>query len=222
LFFETQTYRSAPDAILCAVLDAVAVATFGVALAAGAFWARSYWYDDWASHGSLYLRGEWLNLTFASHRGLLTVVRMHVTVLPVPDPEKEATDRRTFHEGWKAHSLKLAGGDASGDGLTNLIRFRLRHEVESDVKEEMPAIVPPEPPVRVGMIHRTWYVATPHWAVVLPGVAWPVARYRRRARERRRRRGGLCANCGYDLRAGHARCPECGVAVERARAGQGA
>lgn len=47
-------------------------------------------------------------------------------------------------------------------------------------------------------------------------------------RHRRRRRLGLCLGCGYDLRGGRGRCPECGVepasaqpAVEAARADAG-
>ena len=32
-------------------------------------------------------------------------------------------------------------------------------------------------------------------------------------RKKARRNFGLCEECGYDLRAGHARCPECGAEV---------
>ena len=40
-----------------------------------------------------------------------------------------------------------------------------------------------------------------------------------RSEQHRKRRLGLCRVCGYDLRAGHARCPECGVVVGSRDAG---
>ena len=56
-------------------------------------------------------------------------------------------------------------------------------------------------------------VGVPFWALAvltaIPPVAWFV---RSPARRRRRRLAqGLCARCGYDLRATPGRCPECGA-----------
>ena len=56
------------------------------------------------------------------------------------------------------------------------------------------------------------------WAIVVPFlVAWGAVvtvRVRRHARQFRdvlRSPQGLCGSCGYDLRGGSARCPECGT-----------
>jgi hypothetical protein len=57
-------------------------------------------------------------------------------------------------------------------------------------------------------------VALPHWCLVLSFAAlparWLVAR-RREVAARRRADAGLCARCGYDLRASPSQCPECGL-----------
>ena len=59
-------------------------------------------------------------------------------------------------------------------------------------------------------------VAVPHWFLVLAAGAAPAvrgAKWARRVVHRRRlARAGLCARCGYDLRATPGRCPECGAA----------
>ncbi len=57
-------------------------------------------------------------------------------------------------------------------------------------------------------------LAVPHWCLVLlfavlPG-RWLVVR-RLAADARRRAEAGLCARCGYDLRATPSQCPECGA-----------
>lgn len=67
--------------------------------------------------------------------------------------------------------------------------------------------------------HRTW-VALPAWspaaAFALPLGAYGARRWRVAARTRRRRRQGQCLDCGYDLRGGSDRCPECGAVRVRA------
>ena len=53
----------------------------------------------------------------------------------------------------------------------------------------------------------------PFWFLAAAFLAMPLARLVRLARSRRRTRGGLCATCGYDLRASPGRCPECGTST---------
>lgn len=58
-----------------------------------------------------------------------------------------------------------------------------------------------------------WGVAVPYWFVFLAGGILPTvwaARWRRRRLGQSRIAQGLCARCGYDLRASSGRCPECG------------
>jgi hypothetical protein len=58
--------------------------------------------------------------------------------------------------------------------------------------------------------------SAPHAAATaaagLPPALWIAAAVHRLARRRRRKINGLCAGCGYDLRATPGRCPECGSA----------
>lgn len=54
----------------------------------------------------------------------------------------------------------------------------------------------------------------PYWMLLPPLLILPALRLRaslRNQQSRGRARRGLCANCGYDLRGSHHRCPECGA-----------
>ena len=58
--------------------------------------------------------------------------------------------------------------------------------------------------------YSTRAVWGPTWALAVVFAALPAGRVVRWGWRRRRRRAGLCAACGYDLRATPERCPECG------------
>ena len=63
------------------------------------------------------------------------------------------------------------------------------------------------------VLHATG--VAPFWSIVAVTAAlplgWTALRLRARIRGRRRRGGGHCVGCGYDLRASPERCPECGA-----------
>jgi hypothetical protein len=67
------------------------------------------------------------------------------------------------------------------------------------------------PPVFRSVSHATIAAATALPPIFCTGLFAVRRLWRHRARN-----GGICRNCGYDLRATPARCPECGVAPARA------
>ena len=63
---------------------------------------------------------------------------------------------------------------------------------------------------------RGWWLVIPCWMPTLLLLIPPAIAGRRLPRawaRHRRRRRGLCSDCGYDLRASGERCPECGSAA---------
>ena len=62
----------------------------------------------------------------------------------------------------------------------------------------------------------SYHVVVPQWALAAVCLVAPGARGVALLRRRRRGRGGMCPNCGYDLRATPGRCPECGDGAREA------
>ena len=58
-----------------------------------------------------------------------------------------------------------------------------------------------------------FFVAVPHWAAAGIVLLLPVGRLTATLLRRRRPPPGVCARCGYDLRATPDRRPECGTAA---------
>lgn len=110
------------------------------------------------------------------------------------------------------------------------LRQRLaRHDgVEWETLVPLKPWVPPEPARRshrLGFVYQkrsaqsfaapttaATTLSAPFWALVIPPALPPAVWLVRRIRGRRRTGRGLCATCGYDLRASPERCPECGTA----------
>ena len=67
----------------------------------------------------------------------------------------------------------------------------------------------------VGPFGPRWVagVAVPDWSLITFGLGASVWLIHRKVR-RRSQTHGLCANCGYDLRASKDRCPECGAIIK--------
>jgi hypothetical protein len=66
----------------------------------------------------------------------------------------------------------------------------------------------PEMPGMTTIVHEAG-VTLPHWFAALLAAVPAVIGWRQHRSHRMRERTGLCAKCGYDLRASPERCPEC-------------
>jgi len=123
------------------------------------------------------------------------------------------------------HGCTICGRGRSGHKLGCTARF-------DPAAPEGPPVPPPvehhEPLLSTAGLHLTYYTRSdgvrsgfatiPLWLVVPALAAYPVAflAIARPLRRRRRRKRGLCVNCGYNLKGlPEPRCPECGREFER-------
>ncbi len=73
-------------------------------------------------------------------------------------------------------------------------------------------------PLLVTFPGEVWLLKLPLWIpTFLFGSIFCLCRSLHRHRCRKRKKLGLCLECGYDLRGSGERCPECGTLVERDR-----
>jgi hypothetical protein len=102
---------------------------------------------------------------------------------------------------------RTRGRQPESDVQTQLQALREEIETVADrliATNGRQASVPSTPSIQYSVPH---HVAAA--CAALPSVAWASAALY--ARRRRARSAGLCARCGYDLRATPDRCPECGA-----------
>jgi hypothetical protein len=102
---------------------------------------------------------------------------------------------------WRATRVGSESIEAADRGR-DVLGFRLWHTAGRHV---------PSASVPYGTESRG--VSVPYWALVWAFAVLPVARFWAARRRAGRRVAGCCAECGYDLRATPARCPECGAEV---------
>ena len=166
-----------------------------------ALWARSYWVRDFTrwDHVDVVGSTKWERRTYvASGRGR---IELSFSSQDIEDPDPAALQGAVA---WEAHPDAEFPDRRFGEPtLWRTIGFDY-HVVIEDSR-------PPEERGRVWFYHRIYVVG--HWVPAIILAVPPVWGATSLVRRRRLRRQGLCPQCGYDLRGGHAsgRCPECGA-----------
>jgi len=178
-------------------------------LAAAFFWARSYFTGDYA------VVGHWdIGPTSATDRclyvdtyegGVALTARVQRDQYGADEGERimrQAKSRWGFEFG-SHRAVNAAANWLVHKGFWRRIGFAL-YRLDGGPNRYAN--------VTVTVVDRR--LCVPYWSLVLLFMAAPAPRLARMIRTRRRQAraaAGLCAACGYDLRASTGRCPECGA-----------
>jgi hypothetical protein len=208
------------------LIRGVAVASLLAWLAVGVLWLRSERYVDqfyWGPRGTLWV--------VTSHHGWLTVVEVREWPGVQParfvmsgradyDVEDETSYPHVKFSDSKARPAILQGGQ---------IGIRRWHGIDTTVS--MYVVIVDDRAEAVWLTtdgtarawdgnpgnirwrgYRSYTVPlrAVGWVVLIPAGVWLGGFAMGRSRRRRRRLGGRCEGCGYDVRATPGRCPECG------------
>ena len=162
-----------------------------VGLAVLALWVRSYFlFDEWVWHKVFFPRDTVIvqQLHVGSKRGALCLENERDKSGDIDWIETEKTDRGGFNH-TAYHGAQGFWWKDYGFHYDSWQKNSGEFEITSHA------------------------VYVPMWALALGCGVMPVVEFRRRRWTRQRRAGGLCAQCGYDLRAHAAgeKCPECGT-----------
>jgi hypothetical protein len=180
------------------LFNLLALASLLLCVAAVVMWGRSYFYGDtiggedspavgWRRGGGLYssiggIEADWwLRRVTSSDPAGFSAFSHRV-----------ATNQRGLQDAYlnSLHGVRLLG-------------FFYVHQVQTTTMGDDGKPIP--------HFQDTHVLLIPYWAVCAALIVAPVMYYRRSRAERRRKVQGVCAHCGYDLRATPDRCPECGT-----------
>jgi hypothetical protein len=163
-------------------------------------WIRSYCRTDNFIYESRYSPGQhnFLDLWVVTRRELVGFSVAWNAPNWIPNEQWLAAERQNPRRGfmWESdvprHVSYVTAADTSVESLLGLLGFR--YVVE---RGAWPG----------------FSISLPYWFLAVLWSVLPFLRWRRSRRLRQSMRQGLCAQCGYDLRATPERCPECGAPV---------
>ena len=180
-----------------------------LSLALAGLWARSYWHSEKACRWRYATStDETRLLSLASERGKAEMTLLRTKYPPgVAILEERAQETKlivpkaftcTYPNGWWMFNYSVAPPPRQHWWEHLGIFMRLEKGLRWGTSPGVGSFT---------------YLGAPYWLLFALTATAPTMRGLRWWKRRRRIRGGLCLNCGYDLRESPDRCPECGVAM---------